>query len=186
MRWDSEYRQMEAQANDFAASLLMPLDDFRRQIDPRAKPTLDDLGGCAQRYGVSLVASTLRWLQYTERRALMVVSRDGFILWARSSRAALRTGAYFKTAGRSAIGVPARSLAAQPELLEKSRGHILHDGGVWFAEPCEEIALASDQYDFTISLLHLERVIGLSRFDEEEDEDSFDVMTRRMGNTASR
>ena len=62
MRWDSAYRRIEAQANDFAASLLMPLDDFRRQIDKRAKPTLDDLGGCADRYGVSLVASTLRWL----------------------------------------------------------------------------------------------------------------------------
>lgn len=61
-----------------------------------------------------------------------------------------------------------------------------HDGDVWFAEPCEEIALASDQYDFTISLLHLERVIRLSRFDEDADEDSFEVMTRRMGNPVSR
>lgn len=186
MRWDSEYRQMEAQANDFAASLLMPLDDFRRQIDARAKPTLDDLGGCAQRYAVSLVASTLRWLQYTERRSVMVVSRDGFILWARSSPAALRSGAFFKTVGRPPIAIPAGSLAAQPELLEKSRGQMAHDGDVWFVEPCEEIALASDQYDFTISLLHLERVIRLSRFDEEADEDSFDVMTRRMGNPVSR
>lgn len=181
MRWDSEYRQIEAQANEFAAGLLMPLDDFRRQIDARAKPTLDDLGDCAHRYGVSLVAATLRWLQYTDRRAVMVVSRDGFILWARSSRAALRTGAYFKTAGRPAIAVPASSLSAQPELLQKSRGQMAHDGNVWFAEPCEEIALASDQYDFTISLLHLERVIRVSGFDEETDEDSFDVMTRRIG-----
>ncbi|QUM73206.1 hypothetical protein [Sphingopyxis granuli] len=45
----------------------------------------------------------------------------------------------------------------------------------------EEIALASDQYDFTISLLHLEPVIRLSRFDEaEEDEDAFDAMSRRL------
>lgn len=187
MRWDSEYRQMEAQANDFAATLLMPLDDFRRQIDGRAKPTLDDLGGCAERYGVSLVAATLRWLQFTERRAVMVVSRDGFILWARSSSAALRTGAYFKTAGRPPIAVPMRSLAAQPELLQKSRGHIEHSDDVWFDEPCEEIALASDQYDFTISLLHFERVIRSSRFeDPEEDEDSFDVMTRRIGDGTPR
>lgn len=181
MRWDSEYRQIEAQANDFAASLLMPLDDFRRQIDGRAKPTLDDIGGCAERCGVSLVAASLRWLQYTERRSVLVVSRDGFILWARSSPAALRTGAYFKTVGRSPIPLPATSLAAQPDLLERSRGQVAHDGDVWFAEPCEEIALASDQYDFTISLLHLEPVIRLSRFDEaEEDEDAFDVMSRRL------
>ena len=181
VRWDSEYRQIEAQANEFAASLLMPLDDFRRQIDAKAKPTLDDLGGCAERYGVSLIAATLRWLQYTERRSVMVVSREGFILWARSSSTALRTGAFFKTAGRPPIAIPTQSLAAQPDLLEKSRGQISHDSEIWFAEPCEEIALASDQYDFTISLLHLERVIRSSRFDEAEDaRDSFDVMMRRL------
>ncbi|MGV7119209.1 hypothetical protein [Sphingopyxis sp. 550A] len=88
---------------------------------------------------------------------------------------------YFKTVGRSPIPLPATSLAAQPDLLERSRGQVAHDGDVWFAEPCEEIALASDQYDFTISLLHLEPVIRLSRFDEaEEDEDAFDVMSRRL------
>ena len=181
VRWDSEYRQIEAQANEFAASLLMPLDDFRRQIDAKAKPTLDDLGGCAERYGVSLIAATLRWLQYTERRSVMVVSREGFILWARASSTALRTGAFFKTAGRPPIAIPTQSLAAQHDLLEKSRGQISHDSEIWFAEPCEEIALASDQYDFTISLLHLERVIRSSRFDEAEDADvSFDVMMRRL------
>lgn len=182
MRWDSEYRQIETQANEFAAGLLMPLDDFRRQIDERAKPTLDELGGCAERYGVSLVAATLRWLQFTARRSVMVVSREGFILWARSSPAALQTGAFFKTVGRPPIPIPASSLAAQPELMEKSRGKMVHDGSIWFPEPCEEIALASDKYDFTISLLHLETAIRVDRFDAgEEDEDSFDFITRHLG-----
>src|SRR5580704_1984299 len=31
VRWDSEYAQLEQQANTFAANLLMPLDDFRRR-----------------------------------------------------------------------------------------------------------------------------------------------------------
>lgn len=179
MRWDSEYRQVESQANDFAAGLLMPLDDFRRQIDGRAKPTLDDIGACAERYDTSLVAATLRWLQFTERRSVLVVTRDGFILWARSSQKALKTGAYFKTAGRPPIPVPDSSLAAQPGLLDRSRGLLAHDEDVWFAEPCEEIALASDQYDFTISLLHLGDY-EWSRLDEvdEEEEDAFDRMMR--------
>ena len=183
MRWESEYRQIEAQANEFAATLLMPLDDFRRQIDARAKPRLDDLSGCAERYGVSLVAATLRWLQYTTRRSVMVVSREDFILWSRSSSPALRTGAYFKTVGRPPIPVPASSLAAQPEFLERSRGEMAHDGDVWFAEPCEEFVLTSDQYDFTISLLHLEAVVSPARLDEEQEEvDSFDIMKRNFGN----
>ena len=79
------------------------------------------------------------------------------------------------------IAVPTQSLAAQLDLLGKGRGQISHDSEIWFAEPCEEMALASDQYDFTISLLHLERVIRPSRFDKAEDaEDSFDVMMRRL------
>jgi hypothetical protein len=72
-------------------------------------------------------------------------------------------------------------------LLTNSKGQLEHDADVWFAEPCEEIALASDQYDFTISLLHLERFIRPSRFeDPAQDEDSFDVMTRRMGGSGPR
>jgi Zn-dependent peptidase ImmA (M78 family) len=42
VRWDSESGQIEKQANEFAAGLLMPLDDFRRQIDASAKPGLDE------------------------------------------------------------------------------------------------------------------------------------------------
>lgn len=181
VRWDTEYRLIESQANEFAATLLMPLDDFRRQIDPRAKPSLEDIGGCAERYGVSLIAATLRWLQFTERRSVVVVSRDGFILWARSSDRALRTGAFFRTANRPPVPIPGSSLPARPDLLEKSRGQIRHDEGVWFKEPCDEIALVSDHYDFAISLLHLEAAEWRPRFDEEEEEDAFDLMSRRQG-----
>ncbi len=84
-RWDSKYRQIEKEANEFAASLLMPLDDFRAQIAPKSQPDLEALGECADRYGVSLIAATLRWLQYTERRAVLVKSIDGFIHWGWSS-----------------------------------------------------------------------------------------------------
>ena len=181
VRWDSEYAQIEHQANEFAATLLMPLDDFRRQIDSKSKPTLDDIGACADRYQVSLIAATLRWLQYTERRSLLVISRDGFILWARSSPNALKTGAYFKTANRPPIPIPDASLPGQPNLLESNKGSISHDAGVWFREPCDEVALISDQYDFAISLLHLGDAISRWEFGEETEEDTFDRMCRLSG-----
>lgn len=178
IRWD-EYQQIEQQANEFAVNLLMPLDDFRKQIGPKAKPTLDELGMCADRYKVSLIAATLRWLQYTQRRSILVVSREGYILWARSSDAALKTGAYFKTSGRPPIEIPAASLPMSPGLLLGNRGYRQHEADVWLAEPCEEIALVSDQYDFAISLLHLERAVSLWDKDEEEQADTFDVIARR-------
>lgn len=181
VRWDEEYNRIEQQANVFAAGLLMPLDDFRRQIDSRGKPTLDDIGGCADRYGVSLIAATLRWLEYTERRSILVISRDGYILWARSSDAALRTGAYFKTVGRPPIAIPDGSLPMRSDLLTASKGTLSHENDSWLAEPCEEIALLSDQYDFAISLLHLWRERPHWEPREEEEEDTFDKFAPRQG-----
>jgi hypothetical protein len=184
VRWDDSYAQIEHQANVFAAGLLMPLDDFRCQIDALAKPTLVDLGACADRYRVSLIAAALRWLTYTERRSVLVVSRDGFILWARSSSSALKTGAFFKTVDRPPIAVPDASLILNPANMGGNRGSFQHVGDSWFAEPCEEIALLSDKYDFAISLLHLERALprwASDGGDEEASEDAFDKFSAEPG-----
>lgn len=134
---------------------------------------------CADRYEVSLIASILRWLQYTERRSILVISRDGFILWARSSKPALKNGAFFRTANTAPISIPSVSLAAKRNLVDGSKGVAEMDGGSWLREACQEEVLFSDQYDFTISLLHLGE--GVSRFEleEEGEKDAFDYMTNR-------
>ena len=156
VRWDSRYRQVENEANVFASYLLMPLDDFRRQISPSATPDLDALGNCADRYDVSLTAATLKWLSYTQRRAVLVVSRDGYILWSRSSKAAYRSGVFFKTANAPPRPIPTASIAAQGPNGGKSVVTAQFEQGVWFErEPCTEVALFSDRYDLTISLLQL-------------------------------
>lgn len=161
--WDSEYRKVEHQANVFAANLLMPLDDYRTQIPPGCKPDLDALGAVAERYQVSLIAGTLRWLEYTERRAVLVVARDGYILWSRASDPAFRSGVYFKTVGQPPIEVPSRSLASDPGIAGAGTAKREHGEGSWFRdEGCEELALVSDRYDFTVSLLHLCRVPSLA------------------------
>lgn len=152
--WDSKFGQLEHQANVFAATLLMPLDDFRGQIAGDDQPTLEALGACADRYAVSLMAATLRWLQYTEQRSVLVLSRDGFILWARSSDAAMKDGLFYRTRNCSPIETPSRSLAARRERVEEAAGETEHDEAVWLSTPCKEIALFSEQYDYTFSLLH--------------------------------
>lgn len=152
VRWDTEYGQIEHEANTFAAYLLMPFDDYRRQIDSRSIATLDLLKHCADRYEVSLIAATLRWLAYTERRAILVVSRDGYILWARSSEPAYRSGLFIKAAGR-AVPVPDKSVAAHPIAFLDPKSGVNHPPDVWLNEPCQEISIVSESYDFTISLL---------------------------------
>lgn len=172
VRWDSEYGQIEHQANVFAANILMPLDDYRRQIKADARVDLDMIAQCADRYRVSLIAAVLRWLAFTTRRAVLVVSRDGYILWARSSSEALKTGAFFRTS-RGPIEIPALSLAARQDGLVDGRAGILLPPGVWFPEEVREMTIFSEQYDFAISLLLLENRQGYA-WEPQEESDTYD------------
>jgi hypothetical protein len=177
VRWDSAYAQIEQQANQFAATLLMPLDDFRRQIDPRARVDLDMISHCAERYRVSLIAAILRWLGYTERRAVLVVSRDGYILWSRASEPAAKSGAVFRTSA-GAVEVPSQSLAATQDQFVDGRTGILHRPGVWFREDVREMTIFSEQYDFTVTLLLLEDRDRYIPLEPEPEEDTYDRFTR--------
>lgn len=170
VRWGTEYGQVEQEANLFASYLLMPLDDFRRQIRPSTVPDMEALASCADRYEVSLTAAALKWLSYTRRRSVLVVSRDGYILWARSSQAAFRSGVYFKTVGQSPRPIPFESLAASGRGTGTATAMSEFQEGVWFEEePCTEMALFSDRYDFTISLLHLGDTPP--RYDSEDEDE---------------
>jgi hypothetical protein len=103
---------------------------------------------------VSLIAAILRWLEYTECRAVLVVSIDGFIKWARSSDKAWKTGAYFKTSVRT-IPVPDASLVGRRDKAVDGRVGVNLPAGVWFGEEVHEMTIFADQYDFAISLLLL-------------------------------
>ena len=139
----------------------------------RTKVDLEILGYCADRYRVSLIAAALRWLSYTQKRALLVVSRDGFILWSRSSDAAHRTGAYFKTS-IGPIEIPSASLPNRTSLLVDGKAAIDHDKGIWFNEPVREMTLFAEQYDFAISLLLLEDASLFRRLESEGEVDTYD------------
>ena len=174
VRWDSDYAQLEQQANTFAANLLMPLDDFRRRIDAKAKVNLEMISQCADRYRVSLISAVLRWLGYTDRRAVLVVSRSGYILWSRASTAALRSGAFFRTSD-APIEVPPTSIAGMQDQLADGKTGVEHGPGVWFREPVREMTIFAEQYDFAVSLLLLEdqtRFFGQAVEDEPDMLDS--------------
>jgi hypothetical protein len=173
VRWDSEYGQLEHQANVFSATLLMPLDDFRRQVPERQKVDLDVMSGCANRYRVSLIAALLRWLEYTDSRSVLVVSRDGFILWSKPSKPALRTRAFFRTSA-GPIEVPAASLAARQDRLVDGRVGIDLPAGIWFNEEVREMTVFADQYDFTVTLLMLSDHYEPRWQEEPVDEDTYD------------
>jgi hypothetical protein len=161
------------------------LDDFRRHIDPRALVSLEQLSDCAARYDVSQMAATLRWIGFTQRRAVLVVSRDGYMLWARSSESALKSGAYFRTSS-GAIPVPPTSMTAVGTMTQRASIGEPMAPGTWFPnQGCRECVIFSEQYDFALSLLQLEdeprRRFGAQGDEDEQDEDLVERISRIHG-----
>ncbi|KVC96699.1 hypothetical protein WI78_17015 [Burkholderia ubonensis] len=155
--YDAGSKQMEAEADEFASTLLMPMKQFRASV---AGPTidLDILSNTSTKFGVSLTSAALRWIRSTEDSAVLVLSTDGFMNWSVSSDQAFKNGAYFKTRGR-VVPVPEGSLAADPE-KESSRLGDRVQLKTWFenAHPdavVREMKLQCDNYGYTLSLLHL-------------------------------
>jgi hypothetical protein len=165
--------EIEREANDFASTLLMPLDDFRRQIAPKNVANLDQLSDCATRYGVSLVAAILRWLRYTERRAMIVVSRDGFVKWAWPSEPAFKSGRFLRTSG-APVELPQLSMVGRAEFTEEARAGVSHPTGVWFNEPTTELSLRSERYDLNYTLLHFANALPIFGLAERHEPDTYD------------
>lgn len=163
---------IEQEADEFAANLLMPLNDFRKQIPAKAVPNFDDLGKVAERYGVSLTAAILRWLEYTETRALLVVSNEGFAHWAKTSIPALKSGRYIRTRN-TMFELPKATTAVTHNYCEETLTGIQQPADVWFPEPVLEMCIRSERYDQELTLLHFERSTPVHQ-DEDVEEDTFD------------
>src|SRR5262245_2511044 len=86
-----------------------------------ADPTLDDLSAAAERYGVSLIAGVLRWLEYTTRRSMVVISHDGFIRWARASEPAFMSGLFIRSKNVAPVEVSSASLLGRADLADVGR-----------------------------------------------------------------
>lgn len=179
-------KAIEREADEFAAWLLMPLDDLRLQVPPKSRPDLHTLSDLAGRYGTSLLATCLRWLECTEQRALVVVSRDGYVDWSRSSQAAWRTGAYLATRSGLLVEVPPMSLAARPDEVADPRDGLRLGADVWFGSPSTEMAVVADAYDFTMSLVVLEDPPDRDWSDEDEGDSAAIAVDERFRQSAWR
>jgi hypothetical protein len=145
---------VERDANDFASTLLMPLDDFRRHVSPRDWPNFDALSQAGERYNVSLTAAVLRWLRFTERRAMLVVSVDGYVKWAWSSQPAFRSGCFISTS-RGPIPVPADSQVGKNAFTAEAKNGVDIPAGVWLPDSVREFTFRSKRYDLNYTLLHI-------------------------------
>jgi hypothetical protein len=170
LNWSGEDTDLESQADEFASHLLMPLNDYRRQVD--AQVDFDLMGHCAERYGVSLTAAILKWLSYTDEKAIIIMSTDGYMNWASASTPAMKAGAFFRTRTQT-IQIPQGSITANTSIQSERKG-VNVPAAVWFphAEPqvcLREMKLQSEHYECVITLLILPRVATVWPPRAEED-----------------
>lgn len=160
------------------ANVIVALADYRAQVG-RSEMSLDLLNHVADRYAVSRTAAAIKWLDFTYKRAMLVVATNGFVLWCWRSKAAKRSRLFFERG----MPLPDGSLAANRKRSEKAG-----DLGVTLApntwpvnSEVREMAILADNYEMTISLLIFEdapeRAFG---FDEDIDEDVFDRFSKQM------
>jgi Zn-dependent peptidase ImmA (M78 family) len=142
----------EAAANEFASYLLMPRNLFENII--KKEPiSLHLLQEAADYFNVSLTAAILKWLQFTDKRAMLVVGVDGFVKWCWSSKKLYKSGVFLQPK-KQAIELPAQSIAMLKDKSINSKKGIIHPSGfLGFNEEAHEMSLIADSYDMTISLL---------------------------------
>ena len=178
-RWKEQEARREEEADTFACHLLMPFDDYRAQLgDAEISGAL--LAHITDRYGVSLTAAVRRWIEFTDKRAAMVVARDGFALWGRASKAAYRSGIFIN----SGLEIPENSLAGMGQggsLATTSRPTSL-PSGVWtFArgsEPVKELTFIAERLGVSLTILQFEQYSGYRLEEDEEPWDSYDQFVR--------
>ena len=173
--WREAERLREEEADTFASFLLMPLDDYRKQVDGQ-EMTADLLGHITNRYGVSLTAACRKWIDFTERRAAMIVARDGFALWGRASTSALKSGVFV----RSGMPIPDNALisARRRGTGFSSDVPVSQPAGIWSfsrgSEPVRELAVVSEFLDISITILQFDAHVSSTDLEETEPWDAFD------------
>lgn len=168
-RWDSEHGRREAEANEFASYLLMPRNVFENLIKGE-EISLHLMQGAADHFNVSLTAILLKWLQFTTKRAMLVVGDNGYVKWVWSSERLRKSGVYLQPK-KDLIELPAHSLAVRRDTTIDGMTGIMHKAGTWlqFKEDIREMTVVADTYEMTITLL-LFPDEAPNRWDRQEEE----------------
>lgn len=115
------------------------------------------------------------FVDITDKRCVLVVSTNGFILWSKPSQNALKSGKFIKTVGLPPIPLPQTSAAIIGVTDGGNKIEINHDSGIWWPdEPVKEMTVFSRNYDFVITLLELPDDLPGSHHTGFEDPDTFD------------
>lgn len=135
----SDYRsqnEIEKQADEFSADLLMPIELYRNEVNRFLGQycTLDDLLKLANHLGTSITSTALRYCQSDHEPCTFFFSQDGVVRWGRySTEMKIRGLSYFKSGTPPPKGSKTAKLwesIRTGEAAEPVAGVV--DASVWF------------------------------------------------------
>ncbi len=126
-RSDNDHRRQEAEANRFAAGLLMPRPWFKRDMDQLGDADVVHVQKLARRYRTSLEATINRYIELTDDICAYVFSKNGVI------RYVSRAKAFPKLAVKKGDPLPGQcaSVKMPTDKLRVASGWVELDGSVW-------------------------------------------------------
>lgn len=126
-RRDTTHERQEAEANRFAAGLLMPKPWFSKDMNELGEADVTHVQTLATRYCTSLEATSNRYIELTDDCCAFVFAKDNVIRYVRPTttfpRVAIRKGDHLP-AGCASLRAPAQPLRTATPWTE-------HDGSIW-------------------------------------------------------
>ena len=114
----------------------------------------------SDQYEVSINANILKWLGITDKRAMIVIGKDGFIDWAWSSDPLIKSGVFYRASQQvtplpeQSLPLPEQSLAARQDVSIDNEAGATHPKGVWLGdEETREVTVLSPRNEMSPSLL---------------------------------
>ena len=171
-----ESKTQEMEANEFAASLLMPYELFIKFIKI-GQPTLDMIGEIAKTFRTTLTATTLRYVGISKEPCALVVSKDGIIRWYRKSDSFnfhVRVGEKLSFDTYAFDFFDGVNLPTEPNCVPARAwlaGKIEEESNIF------EQSLSLGSYGVVLSLLWIRDDVKTKyrRYDDEQEEPEFDL-----------
>lgn len=179
-RRDTVHRRREAEANRFAAGLLMPKPWFCRDMGRLGDIDLEHIETLKIRYGTSFEATANRYCELTDEICAFVFSKDGVIRYIRPTNDFPRLSA----SRGDRLPTHSASVLSRSGTLRKFSKWSEVDGTVWLetergrTPPTVSEQTLCQSGGFQVSLLSVQKEEVSNDDDEEQIKDSWEVRFR--------
>jgi len=171
----NENKGQEIEANEFAASILMPKDIFA-QHSKRGQPNMEVVRDLAAKFTTTLTATALRYVQLSLEPCAVAISRDGIIRWYKKSASFDFHVKVGEKLSQNTYAFDFYDGMDLPDRPQKAPAYAWLAGDIDGEAEIFEHSLAIRSYGVVLSLLWIhEEVRPTSRRDNDDDDPEFDL-----------